>query len=109
MQTMFKPHEMLSAMCQAKKKWGIFLQVSNDGGNWAELQKAVPFFSVSEMAEFWHEFNGVIFLDSEEELQAICGQIIGDEGPTSLNTYNGFARVYALSCGPDGTLYSENT
>jgi hypothetical protein len=55
--------------------------------------------------------DGLAFVicDSVEEMYELYGQVVGDDGPTKSNLYNGPHRVYALTIYADGTLGTENT
>lgn len=52
--------------------------------------------------------SGYLVFDTEPAMNAYYNLTVGDDGPTKRNPYNGPARVYALTCGPGGTL-NENT
>ncbi len=116
---------VIEELCKAKKCYGIYFELgywtdSFSFEDWLdELRKAIPIM--------FHKYEP--YLIKEEYVQAIadeCGyillegpeakstmefnfdQIIGDDGPTRLNNYDGPLNVYAITFGPDGPL-SENT
>ena len=55
--------------------------------------------------------SGYLLFDSEKEMENIYYQTIGDDGPREqyTNKYNGPAKVYMLTCNPDGQTMNENT
>lgn len=78
-----------------------------------ELEKAAPYLATQDenedgMMEILGDEQGVLIFDTEEEMDHYYNLTVGDDGPTSLNPYDGKARVYALTCGPEGTR-NENT
>ena len=52
---------------------------------------------------------GYLFFNTEAECCAAFEDIVGDDGPTKKNPYDGPMRVYALTCDPHGELMNENT
>lgn len=52
--------------------------------------------------------EGFALFSTKEEMEEFYDKIVGDDGPTRLNKYDGPIRVYALTCGPTGLL-TENT
>jgi hypothetical protein len=52
--------------------------------------------------------EGFSVFDTEEDMNAFYDNIVGDDGPTKSNPYNGQIKIYALTCGPNGLL-NENT
>lgn len=52
---------------------------------------------------------GFFLFDTEAELNRYYESTVGDDGPMKYNKYKGPARVYALTCDPDGYLLNENT
>lgn len=74
-----------------------------------ELIKAAPYLNYDEDHQLLIEGCGTLVFDSEEEMNETFELTVGDDGPTKTNPYNGPARVYALTCSPDGQLLTENT
>jgi hypothetical protein len=101
---------VLAAMCVSHNKWGIYMSNSFDGEiSPLELKKAAPFLPEDELVNFWHQGFAVVLLDSEGEMRECYEQIVGDDGPTSSNSYSGPARIYAMTCDPAGRSLTENT
>ena len=72
-----------------------------------EVVKAAPYLD-GEM-QIMIDGCAYIVCDSTEEIEALYGQTVGDDGPTKENPYDGPARVYTLTCDADGRLLTENT
>ena len=97
--------EVLSALCRLSKKNGMYWSVSNCEDNPEEVQKAAPYLDLVDIINGY----GYILFDTESEMCYFYSQTVGDEGPTKINNYNGPAKVYTMTCGPDGKLLTENT
>lgn len=116
---------VMKELCIAKECYGIYFELGYFSDSFSfedwldELRKSIPIM--------FHKYEP--YLIKEEYVQAVanqCGyvlfegpeakvtmefnfnQIVGDDGPTRLNDYDGPVRVYAISFGPNGTL-DENT
>ncbi len=105
--------KILSLLCKAKGKYGMYLSwnlwnLSNDGYSVArELKKACPILPDDIL--FLHDGFTYLFFDSYEEMNHAYLQVVGDDGPTSLNSYDGPERVYACTCDDQGKPLTENT
>ena len=113
--------EAFALLCKSTNKWGLYISF-----NWPldeegksdfdlfEISKAAPYIDLTienktpDMQMVFDE-QGFILCDSEEEMQSLYDQTVGDDGPTKLNSYDGPARVFALTCDPNGNLLGENT
>lgn len=110
-------HEALGLICKGEGCWGIFLSVGwsggeppTDAGDWLDhLHRAAPVLSRPECAQVAVDGEGFLLFETETEMLAVFGSIVGDDGPTQANAYNGPCRVYALTADPDGRLRNENT
>jgi hypothetical protein len=106
-------HEVFQALCRATGKWGLYISFDryweNEDCIVDDLVKAAPYLAFPADGQVIMEGQGIILCDTEEERDRLFDQTVGDEGPTKLNPYNGPARVYALTCNPDGQLGNENT
>ena len=102
--------EALEELCIKAKQWILYFSWDTDllsgGVTYEEVQKAIPFLTVEEIS--WTFGNGYIFCNSEEEANEMFYQIVGDDGPTKFNSYNGEVKVYACTIGPMG-FGVENT
>lgn len=86
--------------------YGCLLSTSFDG-DIEELQKAVPLLPYERVIDLF--FNNIfVTFDTREEAKAFFDTVVGDDGPTKTNPYNGPASVYAWWGGPEGII-SENT
>jgi len=118
-------HEALCRLCKAVKKWGIYLFLDSDmdGVSFApnEYKKAVPFLNfdgdnsdglgVVNSDDYQCLCDGHMFVmcDSEEECHHLYNQVVGDDGPTKSNKYDGPCRVYCLTINSNGEMENENT
>lgn len=106
--------EMFQELCKVKNKWGLLFSVSYDANLMdviAEAKKAAPWLDKLEFGQMFSAvFNGgYLFFDAEKEMRDVFDMTVGGDGPTTLNSYEGPTRVYALTCGPDGKLITGNT
>jgi len=74
-----------------------------------ELTWAAPYLSYDKDYQILIEGGGILVFESKGEMEKIFDVTVGDEGPTKNNSYDGPAKVYALTCSPDGELLTENT
>lgn len=101
---------VLQELCRLRGAWGLYLShVPSAGIGPYELHRAVPFLDEAEALKLWHSDRAWLFFDSEAAMTEAFGQVVGDDGPTGSNDYDGPARVYAITCAPTGDLLSENT
>lgn len=103
------PHAAFQLLCQATKKWGVFISF-----DWEDLPdyqslEAAPYLNSDDDLQLLMDGCGIILCDTKKEMEGIYCQTVGDDGPTKTNPYNGPVRVYALTCNPAGALLSENT
>jgi hypothetical protein len=100
-------HRAFAQLCLSMHKWGVYISFDSDDDK--EFEKAAPYLDGIRDCQIFADGCGIILCDSQEEMETIFGQTVGDDGPTETNSYNGIARVYALTCSPAGTLLNENT
>ena len=100
----------LQTIAKTSGKWCMFVSLPSDM-HLKETLKAIPF--IKNECENWLQIiadgQAILEFDSEQECRNHFKQIVGDDGPTELNSYNGPARVYAMTCDPNGLLKGENT
>jgi len=99
---------VFAALCKERKQWGLFLNF-DAVAEWDEVEKTVPFLSGREYIGFLIDGEAFILCDSKEECQHLYDQVVGDDGHTKLNPYNGRAKTYALTISDDGLFMNENT
>lgn len=103
-------HEILQQICFWKRKHGLYLSFNSIGTiTPEELNKAAPWLSWDVCLKLWAQQELFLFFDTLTERDEAYQKTIGDDGPTTLNPYNGPARIYALTCSPQGQLLNENT
>jgi hypothetical protein len=101
-------HQVISELAKLSNKW--IVQVSFDGnGNPNETIKACPILDLQLDAHILFEGSGLILCDNEPEAYYTFNRIVGDDGPTKLNSYNGPVKVYACVYAPTGFAMTENT
>ncbi len=104
--------EVLPALCRDAKLPGAYVAIANsvaDDLEPDELRRAAPWFDLVRDGQLFFDLCGFLLFDSVEEMEAVFGVTVGDDGPTALNRYTGPVRVYMLTCGADGVLKNENT
>jgi len=97
-------NDLVSKYCALLHKYAIVF-ACDEGYDIPEIQKAIPFLTEEEILMY---NEGIILCESKECAYKLFACIVGDDGPTELNNYNGPARVYACVYGPAGPE-SENT
>ena len=95
-------------LCKATGKWGIWVSWL-DADDIEEVVKACPWLSEREHAGVLLDGCAIVLCETEAEVMALYDQVIGEDGPTRRNPYNGPVRVYALTCDPTGEGQDENT
>lgn len=102
----------LQALCKALGKYGVHIFISEMGDvstGWSEILKAAPYLELGKHGQLLCDRQGFLLFDSLKEMEEVFWQTVGDDGPTPANPYNGPARVYAITCSPEGELMNENT
>jgi hypothetical protein len=74
-----------------------------------EIARAAPILEGVELITLIAERELYRYYDSEEACYEDFCRIVGDDGPTDLNDYDGPERVYALTCDNKGNFRCENT
>jgi hypothetical protein len=109
--------KLLEAYCKASGKYGVFISfIWNETDNLNEIYKAAPYLNTENSNDFLHNISqilcdnqGFIICDTREEMERYYNLTVGDDGPTTLNDYNGPCKIYALTCSPENGLENENT
>jgi hypothetical protein len=101
----------LEILCKSTKKWGVGIFCAQaDDTDMQEVLKAAPYLTTQDNGlQIVADGFGYVLCDTEKEMEDIYGQTVGDDGPTGLNKYDGPARVYAITCDPEGQTRNENT
>lgn len=97
--------EVADKLAATAKQYVLYL--SHSGGNATELTKAAPNVKFEDIIELSGSCIWLAF-ETYEGAYGVFKGIIGDDGPTATNSYNGKCRVYAYLSGPDGGI-TENT
>lgn len=116
--------EAMKLLCRLTGKWGLYVNIPDSdwwgdltGSEFVEqLRMAIPFLFEDNgtLGDFGTAFGVVgedmfFLFDTQEEMERHYEMIVGDDGPTSLNPYDGKVRVYALTCDNRGHCRNENT
>ena len=102
------PNQILVELCRLRRQWGLYVSYGHEE-LYDEIVKAVPFLDAVENLPHLWDGAVYVFFDTKEDCDAHFSQVVGDDGPTPSNPYDGPARAYALTCDPNGTLLNENT
>lgn len=104
--------DCLQELCKYKGCWGMLLCFPDISiGEYrhtyfGEVQKAVPYISMQDL--FGMGGNTMFLFGPCKEIESRFWQTVGEDGPTPENTYDGPARVYAITCDQNGHLQHEN-
>jgi len=98
--------ELIQEYAKTVKKPCVYISWQGDFYKPTEVVKAAPYLDPGFVLQ--HD-DAVVICDSYEEMEKVYGQTVGDDGPTTLNPYNGPAGVYALTCNAAGEWENENT
>jgi hypothetical protein len=112
-------HEALCRLCKAVGKCGLYLFLDSDmdGNSFSpkEYQKAVPFLDFTDVTsddEDWQclmDEHMFVLCDTYEECTRLFESVVGDEGATKTNPYNGPCRVFAMTINEKGEMERTNT
>lgn len=110
--------EILQHLCIATNKWGLYL-LNNTAYNMKDANseqiavesfKAAPYLDINEHPYFGYtDETCYLLFDTEEECYEKYNLTVGDEGPTSTNSYEGPGNVYAMMVSNLGEGMNENT
>jgi hypothetical protein len=98
--------EAIEDYLKATNAYGVFL--SSSEGDEAEVAKAVPLLSEEGVRKLVMHNELFVPFATKAEARKFFDSVVGDDGPTKSNPYDGPAKVYALMGGPYGWL-TENT
>jgi hypothetical protein len=102
----FNSTKLFKEVCKLSNKWGLYLNYDwSEENSLEEILKAAPFLTSDDII---HDKNVFLF-DTENECRKHYDMVVGDDGPTKSNSYNGSTRVYALTCDNTGQFRTENT
>jgi hypothetical protein len=94
-------------IARAEKVWTLHLSTGDDL-SLSDSNSPVPFLRSDERLQLRLGGWLLLLLDTENTARLLFDQVVGDDGPTQANSYNGPHRVYAYLAGPDGGI-TENT
>lgn len=111
----------LMIMCKLKKRYDMYISwitdvvtdvdgdAVDDNEWYNNLLEAAPYLQGEKFMQIVANGCGFLFFNTEKEMDKYFNMTVGDDGPTSVNSYNGTVRVYAITCDNKGNLMSENT
>lgn len=107
--------DALALLCKTKGCYGLYLSFG-DEFNPGELKKAVPFLDLGslepdDIGDYQAVCDEYMFVEckSKAECYRLFNQVVGDDGPTKSNPYNGPTRVYAVTINNRGEIGGTNT
>lgn len=105
---------LFKKFCQTNKKFGVFVSMGSSPTyeETEELKKAIKIkeiFDNKDYIQFLIDGCCYVICDTLEEADNCYQKIVGDDGPTTLNDYNGPCRVYACLIDNNGLAINENT
>lgn len=103
----FTKMDLVEEFAIQANKWCIYISTIEDI-DVKEVNRAIPFLSEEECYNLMDGFL-VLTFDTEKLMEFHFDFIVGDDGPTPHNTYDGPVRVYALTCSNKGNFLNENT
>lgn len=99
---------VVEALAKAEGTWILYLSTTgNPDAEVSDILKAAPFGQDVAFNLLGGGFCVLRFHDEAAGMAAF-GLVVGDDGPTKTNPYNGRARVFAYLAGPEGGI-TENT
>lgn len=72
------------------------------------LREAVSFLTLSQSIDLFANGFIVVICESVDHMNYLYEHVVGDDGPTSYNKYDGPCRIYALTI-DRGIALNENT
>jgi len=111
-------HEALGHLCKATNKYGLYLSFDEEEFTPEEAKKACPFLDFSDddqslidNSDYQAYADGYLFVlcDTYDECYNLFGSVVGDEGATKTNPYNGDCRVFAMTINNNGEIENTNT
>ena len=105
METLADFGSVLSVLCLAKNKFGIYVSHSHPELGPVDIGRAIPCLEGDDLLDFWHRGWAYLLFDTYEQMQASYLTIVGDENYTNDFDH----RVYACTCDSAGNCLTENT
>jgi len=99
-------HDVIGELAKALHKPVMYIAFGDEP--FPELLQACPFLTMDDIQILMDGFAYLIF-DTQEAMENAYNHVVGDDGPTKFNKYDGPARVYALTCDSNGRFLTENT
>jgi hypothetical protein len=96
MADLLEVHELFALACRHEKKWGLYLSFDTPRPPFTDDLDAAPCLRDLDHGQVLIDRVGVLLFDSREEME----RAYDATDP---------ARVYALTCSPEGQLLNENT
>ena len=111
-------NEALQELCSAKRCYGMVIYIDCDDWMMANRDKDLAEeirkvsggtldYEVDDQVIIDH--TGVFLFPTREEMEAHYLSMVGEDGPTKLNQYDGELHVTALTCNDQGELENYNT
>lgn len=103
--------ELFQAFCRLANCFGLFLILDDKSSHsLEELKRACPLLPTGDAWKLLELDRGIyLFYDSVEKMESAYDYVVGDDGPTKVNSYDGPVRILAVTCNSDGNLQNENS
>ncbi len=101
-------HKMWELAFKALGKWGLLLSACS-GAEFEDVQAAAPWVPLLDLPQLYAGSHLFYTFETEEECVQHYLRVVGEDGPTASNPYNGPGRVYALMFNDQGQPVTENT
>jgi len=105
--------EAMQLLAKAINKPCMYINFDDNYPNLMEISRAAPYLDPtnpdSNDTQILFDSNAILVFDNEQQMETAFNSTVGQDGPTRLNSYNGTAKVYALTCNAAGELLNENT
>ena len=111
--------EIMQMLCKTSNKFGLVVSFDSDemvknisDGKWEydELARATnDRVKIGDNIDIIIDGVAYFLFNTEADAYDAYNDIVGDDGPTNRNSYDGDMRVYALTISNEGELWSENT
>ena len=98
---------VVSLVAAGANQFVVYMSTSEQDPN--ALLGPAPFLSNEELNHLAYKGSLYLLFPRGEDAYNTFHQVVGDDGPTRTNPYNGPVKVYACVCGPDGKITTENT
>ena len=102
-------HQVVALLAKATGKYCLYISWDEDQLLKEDVVPSAPYIDLIDQPQIFCDGEAIVLCETEEEAWKYYHLTVGDDGPTKENSYDGPIRTYALLCGPDGKMWTENT